>query len=66
MRPLLLIVGIIIFLLGVGWALQGAYVLPATFMRGPGWIVIGGGVAAGGLAFVFLGLRSSSAGPRST
>ena len=44
----LFIAGILITLMGVGWALQGAYLLPATFMRGPEWIAIGGGVAAVG------------------
>ena len=35
-------------LMGVAWALQGAYVIPATFMRGPEWIAIGAALAAVG------------------
>jgi len=57
MRPLYVVVGFIVFLLGVGWALQGAYFLPGTFMRGPEWVAIGGGVALLGLALALLGLR---------
>jgi len=57
MRPLYIVVGFIVFLLGIGWALQGAYFLPATFMRGPEWVGIGGAVALLGLALALLGLR---------
>ncbi len=58
MRPLFVVVGVIVLLMGAGWALQGAYVIPATFMRGPGWIGIGAALAAVGLGLVFLGLRA--------
>ena len=63
MRPLLFVIGVIVVLLGAAWALQGAYVLPATFMRGPEWVAIGGGVATLGTLLVLLGLRKTS-GPR--
>ena len=57
MRPLYIVVGFIVFLLGIGWALQGAYFLPSTLMRGPEWVGIGGAVALLGLALALLGLR---------
>jgi hypothetical protein len=50
-------VGIVVLLMGAVWALQGAYVLPATFMRGPEWIAIGAAVAAVGLVLTLLGFR---------
>ncbi len=48
MRIVLLIAGALILLMGVVWALQGAYVIPATFMRGPEWIAYGGALAVVG------------------
>jgi len=57
MRPLYMVAGSIVFLLGVGWALQGAYLLPATFMRGPGWVGIGGVVALFGVGLALYGVR---------
>jgi len=57
MRPLYIVVGSVVFLLGIGWALQGAYILPATFMRGPEWVGIGGAVAIFGVALAILGFR---------
>lgn len=56
MKVLLLVVGTIVLFMGMAWALQGAYVLPATFMRGPEWVAIGAGVAAAGLGIVLLGI----------
>ena len=58
MRALYVVVGFIVFLLGVGWMLQGAYFLPATVMRGPEWVGIGGLVALGGLGLTLVGLRA--------
>lgn len=58
MRPLFVVAGIVLVLLGTGWALQGAYVIPATFMRGPEWIAIGAAVAVGGLLLVVRGART--------
>ena len=60
MRPVFVAIGVIVLLMGAVWALQGAYVLPATFMRGPEWIAIGGGVALVGLAVTGFGWRRSS------
>ncbi len=57
MRPLVAVVGVILLLTGAVWALQGAYVLPATFMRGPSWIGLGASLAIVGLAIATLGLR---------
>ena len=59
MRPAFVVVGIVVILMGTGWALQGAYIIPATFMRGPAWIGIGGGVVAIGLGLVWLGFRAN-------
>ncbi|HEY5538180.1 MAG TPA: hypothetical protein VIL58_01400 [Thermoplasmata archaeon] len=55
----LVAVGTITLLLGVAWGLQGAYVLPASFMRGPTWIGIGTAVAIVGLLIAFLGVRTA-------
>ncbi len=59
MRLILVVVGIIVLLMGVVWALQGAYVLPATFMRGNTWIAIGSGVSIVGVVVAFLGARTN-------
>jgi hypothetical protein len=68
MRPIVLVIGIILLLTGCVWALQGAYVLPATFMRGGLWTGIGAAVAAAGLLIAWLGWRrprgSATASPR--
>ncbi len=60
-RPVLVVLGFIVLVMGAVWALQGAWVLPATFMRGPGWIGIGSAVALVGFIVAFLGLRAGSA-----
>lgn len=60
MRPLLVVVGIIVLLMGAVWALQGAYLLPATFMRGPSWIGIGAAVAVVGLLVAIYGWRQTA------
>jgi len=59
----LVVVGIIVLLMGAVWALQGAWVLPATFMRGPAWIGIGGAVALVGLLVTVFGWRWSPPSP---
>ena len=56
-RPLIVVVGVIVLLTGLAWAAQGAYLLPATFMRGPEWIAIGLAVAVLGLVVVLFGVR---------
>jgi len=61
MRLVLVVVGVIVLLMGAGWALQGAYLLPATFMRGPEWIAIGAAVAVVGLLLALIGLRAKPA-----
>lgn len=60
MRPVLVVGGVIVLLTGVVWALQGAWVLPATFMRGPEWVGIGAAVAVAGLLLAFLGWRQGT------
>jgi len=57
MRPLHVASGGILAAMGIAWALQGAWLLPATFMRGPEWILIGAGLAGVGLFLVYLGTR---------
>jgi|GEM_PF-2848332 len=63
MRPLLVVFGAILLLIGIGFALQGAYVIPATFMRGPEWIAIGVGVALAGAALLVVGLQRKGSPP---
>ncbi len=64
-RPVLIVLGLIALLMGVVWALQGAWVLPATFMRGDAWIGIGSAVAFAGLVITALGARTRSPAKRS-
>lgn len=64
MRLFLLIGGVLVGLMGAVWALQGAWLLPATFMRGPEWIAIGSMVAAVGAVLVLIALRQSPEEPR--
>ncbi len=47
--------------MGVGWALQGAYIIPATFMRGPEWIAGGSALAVVGLLLIWRSLRAAPA-----
>ena len=61
MRPVLVVIGVIVLLMGLAWALQGAWLLPATFMRGPAWIGIGAAVAVFGLLVTLLGVRKPTA-----
>ena len=53
-------------LMGVGWALQGAYVIPATFMRGPEWIAIGGALAAVGGVLIWRSMGARKTAPEET
>lgn len=53
MRVVLLIIGFIVALNGAVWALQGAYIVPASFMRGPEWIAIGSAVFLVGLLILW-------------
>ena len=57
MRVLITGFGGIVFLMGVVFALQGADLLPTTFMRGRTWIGIGAAIAIVGLLAIFFGLR---------
>lgn len=49
--------------MGLAWALQGAWILPATFMRGPEWIAIGGVVAVVGFILILFSMRAKSPEP---
>lgn len=55
MRPVLVIPGALVLVMGVVFALQGAGYVPTTFMVGTTWIVIGSVVALLGLALVLFG-----------
>ncbi|HXM58950.1 MAG TPA: hypothetical protein VOB72_26350 [Candidatus Dormibacteraeota bacterium] len=58
MRVALVVVGVVLLLLGLLWALQGAGVVGGGFMSGQRmWLVIGIVVALVGLVLGFLGLR---------
>lgn len=59
MRVTLVVVGVLITLAGLVWALQGVGVILGSFMSNdPAWIWIGIGTAVVGLALVVFGLRS--------
>ena len=62
MRWLWLIIGVLLVLAGVVWALQGFGVLPGSFMSGNlMWAIIGPIVALIGLVVVVLALRRRDA-----
>lgn len=63
-RTLMLVLGAIALVLGGVWALQGANVLPGSFMTGdPTWLVIGLVLLVVGAGLVVLGLRSRPGRP---
>jgi len=56
-----LVFGVIGLLVGVVWILQGAGVLPGSFMTGQRfWLVVGIVVAVFGLALTYRGLRRTA------
>lgn len=59
MKPVLVVLGLIIIIMGIAWALQGAGYLPTSFMTGTPWVAIGSGVAVGGGFLAAFGLRRS-------
>lgn len=63
MRLGLLIVGFILALNGAVWALQGAYIVPASFMRGPEWIAVGSAMFAVGLLILWKAQGMKVRGP---
>ncbi|MFQ5907608.1 MAG: hypothetical protein ACE5JE_02085 [Thermoplasmata archaeon] len=58
MRPILVVLGALTLIMGIVFALQGAGLVPTTFMTGPTWIAIGSGVAVLGVALTVLGART--------
>jgi hypothetical protein len=62
MRVILMIVGFIVALNGAVWAMQGAYLVPASFMRGPEWIAIGAVVCVVGLILMWYAGGTKPAG----
>lgn len=60
-RVLGLVLGVILLLLGALWTLQGANVLPGSFMTGSTtWLVIGLLAVAAGAALLWRSARSRS------
>jgi hypothetical protein len=58
MRIVSVIVGLIAILVGGGWILQGAGILPGSIMSGQRmWLIIGIIVAIVGLALAYNGIR---------
>jgi hypothetical protein len=58
MRTLSLVIGGVAILAGAVWILQGAGVLPGSFMTGQRmWLIIGIVVAAIGVALAYNGIR---------
>lgn len=59
MRPILVVVGGLIVLMGIVFALQGVGVIPGSFMsNNPPWVLIGAATAAVGLVLAVVGIRS--------
>ena len=64
MKIALTVVGILLAAMGLIWALQGANVLPGSFMTGdPKWLVIGIVCLLAGGALVFFSNRRASTPP---
>lgn len=60
MRPVLLILGVLIALIGAVWAFQGAGFLLGSFMSNdPTWLSIGIGTVVLGGVLIVVGARSS-------
>lgn len=58
MRAVIIVLGVVGLLVGGVWVLQGAGVLPGSFMTGQRiWLIIGVVVAVVGLLLVFSGIR---------
>ena len=59
MRIILVVLGVLVALAGVVWALQGAGFIPGSFMSNdPTWIWIGAVTALLGLGILAFGIRS--------
>ncbi len=58
MRTIVMVIGVIVLLLGIVWALQGAGVLLGSFMSNSStWLWIGAITAVVGWALLVLGIR---------
>jgi len=64
MRSIYLVPGLVLNLLGATFALQGAGVVPTTFMNGPSWIVIGAVIFLAGLGLDLAGVRARPSMPQ--
>jgi vacuolar-type H+-ATPase subunit I/STV1 len=57
-RWVLIIIGLLVLVIGIIWALQGTSILPYGQMAGhKRWIVIGGGLGIIGIILIILGAR---------
>ncbi len=62
MKWVLIIIGVLLLVVGVIWALQGTNILPYGQMAGHRrWIVIGGGLGIIGIILIVLGARIRAA-----
>jgi hypothetical protein len=58
MKWVLIIIGLLVLVVGVIWALQGTNVLPYGQMAGHRrWIVLGGGLGIIGIILIVIGAR---------
>ena len=65
MRWVLLILGVLLFLAGTVWALQGVGILPGSFMSGQGfWLGAGLVTLLIGVGLFVAGMRMGAARPR--
>ena len=57
-RALLVLIGVIVTFLGIGWLMQGAGILPGSFMSGSQfWAMVGGLTFLIGVAIVAASFR---------
>lgn len=58
MRPIVLVLGVLVAVMGTIWALQGLGVLLGSFMSNdPAWLGIGAGTVVLGIVLILTGYR---------
>lgn len=61
MRIILVVVGVLVVLMGIVWALQGLGLVPGSFMsNNPLWILIGTVTAGVGIVLAIVGIRTGA------